>query len=139
MLRLSAFWGAPISPHGLLGRKNEPMGLKTNFGWTTAGIAGNGGSDPASVAFLSTKEGELKEQLELLFLNNFPAIKDNKKCHSKEAKFALQQLAESTKWNPELGKYSCGLPYKDGRKVAAKALNSVESRKTAVRRMELLK
>ena len=33
----------------LLGRKNEPIGLQTNFGWTTAGVAGNGGRDPAYV------------------------------------------------------------------------------------------
>ena len=74
----SWFVGEPI-----IGRKNEPIGLNTNFGWTTAGVAGSGGSDPASVAFLSSKEGELKEQLERLFTNDFPVIKDDKKEHSK--------------------------------------------------------
>ena len=53
-------------------------------------------------------------------------------------RFALQ-IAKSTKWNPELGKYSCGLPYKEGREEAAKVLNLVDSRKTAVRRIESLK
>ena len=67
----SFFVGEP-----LLSRKNEPIGLKTNFSWT---MAGNGGSDPAPVAFFLTKEKELKDQLEMLFLNNFPVIKDDKK------------------------------------------------------------
>ena len=38
-----------------------------------------------------------------------------------------------------MGKYSSGLPYKEGREEAEKVFNSVYSRKTAVRRMELLK
>ena len=63
----------------MLSRKNEPIRLKTNFSWKTAGIAGNGGSDPAPVAFFLTKEKELKDQLEMLFLNDFPVIKDDKK------------------------------------------------------------
>ena len=50
-------------------------------------------------------------------------IKDDKKEHSKEARFALEQLAESAKWDEKLGKYSCGLPYKDGREEAALKLN----------------
>ena len=130
----SWFVGEPV-----IGRKNEPIGLNTNFGWTTAGVAGNGGNDPALVAFLSTKEGKLKEQLERLFTNDFPVIKDDKKEHSKEARFALEQLAELAKWDLKLKKYSCGLPYKDGREEAAIKLNLVDSRKTAVRRMQSLK
>ena len=65
--------------------------------------------------------------MERLFINDFPVIKDNKKEHLKEARFALQQLAESAKWDSKLGKYSCGLPYKDGREEAAIKLNSVNS------------
>ena len=58
---------------------------------------------------------------------------------SRKAKYALEQLEETIKWDPVKGKYSVGLPFKQGRDKAASILRSVDSRATAEKRAWSLK
>ena len=58
---------------------------------------------------------------------------------SREARYALEQLKETTVWDVEAGKFKAGLPYKKGREKTAEILNSVDSEATARRRMMSLK
>ena len=53
--------------------------------------------------------------MRMIFERDFPIVQDDEKTLSREAKYALEQLEESVKWDEERGKYSAGLPYKFGR------------------------
>ena len=46
--------------------------------------------------------------MQKIFDNDFPIIKEDEMQLSREAKYALEQLEESIKWDPEKKKYSVG-------------------------------
>ena len=123
-----------------VGRKEQgPKAIRTMFGWTVAGSCGRKSDNNASVALLSVEDKRLKEDIQKIFNNDFPIVKEDELQLSREAKYALEQLEETIKWDPEKKKYSVGLPYKEGRDKAAKILRSVDSRATAERRAWSLK
>ena len=97
--------------------------------------------DHVSINLLtSSTDSDLRESIDRIFYNDFPWIQDeDKKDLSREARFALEQLRETTVWDVDAGKYKAGLPYKMGREKTAKILNSVDSEGTARRRMMSLK
>ena len=119
--------------------KKEPIATKNVFGWTLHGPDGTKGGGQASISLLSADDKVLKEQLEELFNRDFPPIMEEPNNLSREAKYALEQLKDSVKWNESKGKYSAGLPYKHGREKTAEMLNKVNSRATAERRAWSLK
>ena len=108
------------------------------FGWTIAGSCGKKLDSSASVAMLSTEDRRLKDDLQKIFTADFPPVEDELQL-SREAKYALEQLEETIKWDAEKKKYSVGLPYKQGREKAAEILRSVDSKATAERRAWSLK
>ena len=121
------------------GRRGEPVGRITAFGWTVEGRDGIKSDRNAYVSAISADDGELKESMRLIFERDFPVVPEDEKTLSREAKYALEQLQESVKWDEERGKYSAGLPYKFGREKTAEILRSVDSRATAERRAWSLK
>ena len=111
------------------GKRGEPVGRITEFGWTVEGRDGMKAEKSAYVSALSADDRELKENMRLIFERDFPVVQEDEKSLSREAKYALEQLEESVKWNEAKGKYSAGLPYKLGRDKTAeiyrKFLNSL--------------
>ena len=87
------------------------------------------------MAFLSTAEQELNEDLKSIFNQDFPAVASDSRVLSQQARYAHEQLKSSIKWNELEGKYSVGLPYKFGREKTAELLNSVNSSDMARKRM----
>ena len=100
-------------------KKQGPKAIKTMFGWTVAGSCGKKTDSSASVALLSVEDRRLKEDLQKIFTNDFPPLLDDELQLSREAKYALEQLEETIKWDERKKKYSVGLPYKQGREKAA--------------------
>ena len=136
----SAHIDSLIAIESSIGRKEQgPKAIKTMFGWTVAGSCGEKADSSASVALLSVEDRRLKEDIQKIFNNDFPVIKDDEIQLSREARYALEQLEETIKWDSERKKYSVGLPYKQGREKAARILRSVDSRATAERRANSLK
>ena len=119
--------------------RKEPVATKNVFGWTLQGPDGKKGDSQVSISLLSAEDKMLRDQLQSLFDRDFPPTVDHVHNLSREAKYALEQLEESVKWNEEKGKYSAGLPYKYGREKTAEILNNVNSRATAERRAWSLK
>ena len=109
------------------------------FGWTIAGSCGKKSDTKASVAMLSIEDRSLREDIQKIFNADFPPIVEDGIQLSREAKYALEQLEETIRWDTEKGKYSVGLPYKEGREKAAETLRSVDSKSTAVKRAWSLK
>ena len=120
------------------GKRDEPIAWSTAFGWTLGGLAGERGEitseledveDHVSINLLtSSTDSELRESIDRLFYNDFPWIRDeDKKDLLREARYALEQLRETTIWDVDAGKYKAGLPYKMGREKTAKILNSVDT------------
>ena len=105
--------------------------METAWGWTVAGLAGVKDSSGARVAFLSTEDQSLKDDVKKIFCHDFPREEEVKSKLSRQAEYAQQQLKESVKWIAEKGKYSCGLPHKYGREKTAEILNKVDSRSMA--------
>ena len=103
------------------------MAMKNVFGWTLQGPDGTKGGGQASILLLSADDKMLRDQLQSIFERDFPPGPDNLQNLSREAKYALEQLEESVKWNEDKGKYSAGLPYKFGREKTAEILNNVNS------------
>ena len=108
------------------GKRDEPIAWSTAFGWTLGGLAGERGEitseledaeDHVSINLLtSSADSELRESIDRLFYNDFPWIRDeDKKDVSREARYALEQLKETTVWDVEAGKFKAGLPYKQVR------------------------
>ena len=123
-----------------IGRKNQgPKAIKTMFGWTVAGSCGRKTDSKATVALLSVEDRKLKEDLQKIFTNDFPPIMEDELQLSREAKYALEQLEDTIKWDAEKKKYSVGLPYKQGREKSAQILRSVDSKSTAEKRAWSLK
>ena len=123
-----------------MGRKEQgPKAIKTMFGWTVAGSCGKKTDPSASVALLSVEDRRLKDDIQKIFHNDFPTVREDELQLSREAKYALEQLEETIRWDPERQKYSVGLPYKQGRDKAASILRSVDSRSTAEKRAWSLK
>ena len=123
-----------------MGQKNQgPKAIKTMFGWTVAGSCGKKSDSKASVALLSVEDRRLREDIQKIFNNDFPIVKDDELQLSREAKYALEQLEDTIRWDSENQKYSVGLPYKQGREKAANILRSVDSRVTAEKRAQSLK
>ena len=103
------------------------MAMKNVFGWTLQGPDGTKGGGQASILLLSADDKMLRDQLQSIFERDFPPGPDNLQNLSREAKYALEQLEESVKWNEDKGKYSASLPYKFGREKTAEILNNVNS------------
>ena len=71
------------------------------FGWTVAGSCGKKTDSSASVALLSVEDRRLKEDLQKIFTNDFPPLLDDELQLSREAKYALEQLEETIKWDEQ--------------------------------------
>ena len=123
------------------GERDQPIAINCAFGWRVEGPNGRkrGTRDEPSIHFFSAEDKELRESIERIFHMDFPKEKYDSDNLSREARYALEQLEKSVKWNPEKGKYSAGLPYKYGREKTAEILNSVDSKSTAQRRAWSLK
>ena len=121
------------------GRKEEPIGILTYFGWTAAGVAGKNTTEEVVIHRLSVDDENLKESMTRIFNNDFPAIEGEGASLSQEARYAAEQLRESVRWREKEGKYAAGIPWKEGREGAAKVLNRVDSKSMAERRMWSLK
>ena len=85
------------------------------------------------------EDRKLKEDIQKIFDNDFPIVKEDELQLSREAKYALEQLEDTIRWDAENKQYSVGLPYKQGRDKAASILRSVDSRATAEKRAHSLK
>ena len=82
-------------------RKQGQKAIKTMFGWTVAGSCGKKSDSSASVAMLSVEDKRLKEDLQKIFTSDFPPVIEDELQLSREAKYALEQLEETIKWDEE--------------------------------------
>ena len=54
----------------------------------------------------------------------FEKIDENKREMSLKDKYAIRQMKEGIKWDPEKGNYRTPIPHKDGRQATADVLNN---------------
>ena len=127
--------GAWIGGDVRRGTPNQPMGLRTQFGWTIVGSSGRG--DPTSISCnaLSTDNRILKDAIDKIFYNDFPAIVTEEEYgKSSDNRKAIRLLQESIYFCEERGKFVVALPWKYGRERSAEILNSVDSKGMALKR-----
>ena len=123
------------------GNKYQPTAIETIFGWTILGLAGKSNREHPSINFLGRKEKEFDRELiqKAFFETDFPFIDKETKSLSIEAQHALKQMQDTIKFDKEFKMYSVGLPYRVSREEAAKIMNNVDSKGTAIKRAWSLK
>ena len=122
------------------GRKTDPFAFHTLFGWTISGPTGKKGTDQMSTFKVSIDNVELRDKMDKIFMNDFPTVlSEDEVGDSYEAREAHKQIKESARFDEGKGKYISGLPWRNGRKEAAKILNAVDSDGMSIKRLESLK
>ena len=74
----------------------------------------------------------------MAFAGNFEPVKEEETAYSMEDKYAIKQMEESIRWDPKVGRYRVGLPYKLGREETAKRINHLDSDGMALDRLKRL-
>ena len=118
------------------GPSNQPMGIRTAFGWTIVGSQGRMNSTNITVSALSLDNDILKEDLQRIFYHDFPLVTEEENGNFQDNRKAVCLLENSIHFNKERGKFVLALPWKYGRQQSADILNSVDSRSMALRRLK---
>ena len=117
------------------GGPRDPIGLKTDFGWTVLGCGGQGPNPYLSINSTSISNTQLHDAFMKIFYHDHPCVSEEEMGPSVENQDAIRQLAESIRFDESLKKYVVALPWKFGREKAMETLNSLNSRSMAMRRL----
>ena len=109
--------------------------MKTEFGWTIAGMGGQGLPSAMSINSTSISSTQLHEAFMRIFYHDHPCVSEEELGCSRENQSAIKQLADSIRFDESLGKYVVALPWKHGREKSMEILNSLNSRSMAMRRL----
>ena len=118
------------------GPSNQPMGIRTAFGWTIVGSQGRTNSTNITVSALSLDNDLLKEDLQRIFYHDFPLVTEEEYGNSQDNRKAVRLLEDSIHFCEDRGKFVVALPWKYGRQQSADILNSVDSKGMALRRLK---
>ena len=131
----SAFVGGECKKGG----KADPIGIKTDFGWTIMGPSGSKkNSEDAVSNWAKVDEVAIREEMNVMFSEELAGHEDFEGA-SKEQRDALKQLKEGTHFDKVAGKYSAPLPFKGSREAATEKINDADSRTMALKRLSSLK
>ena len=133
----SAFVGGDCRKGG----KDDPLAVKTDFGWTLLGPSGGKKNKEKNVVvsnWVKVDEAAIREEVMQAFSDELAGHKDFE-GESKQQRDAIRQLEEGTFFNKEAGKYSAPLPFKGGRDAAMEKINDADSRAMALKRLASLK
>ena len=117
------------------GDPRDPIGIKTDFGWTVLGGGSNRPNPFLSVNSMSISNTQLHEAFMKIFYHDYPCVSEEEMGPSRENQDAIRQLAESIRFDETLGKYVVALPWKYGREKAMQVLNPLNSRAMAMKRL----
>ena len=125
-----------------IGAGNLPMGISTPIG---TGLIGPKGNDTDSrylacnfASFHSIDSGLMKE-IKRINAGEFEKVDENKREMSLSDKFAIRQMKEGIRWDPETGHYRTPIPHVKGRQATADALNELDSPTMALDRLHRTK
>ena len=118
-----------------MGAVGEPVAVKTLLGWTLVGTWSRQSRGDVAINFLSAEDSILHRDFQRLFMHDFGVVSEEELGESSENRHAIQQLADSIRFEPEVGKYVVGLPWRGGREHARATLNALDSRSMALKRL----
>ena len=118
------------------GKKDELIASNSSFGWYVSGKMGKRQSDAITLNAIATDNVNLKEDLDRIFYHDFPIVSEEEIGESRENHEAIQQLADSIRFDEKTGKYFVGLPWHFPRDQIAAILRGLDSRQMAMRRLK---
>ena len=87
------------------GANNQSLGVKTYFGWTVVGACGKSASSSITCNALSADNERLHQDIDRIFYNDFPIVKDQEMGLSQENRTAIKLLQEFIHFDEDLQKY----------------------------------
>ena len=96
------------------GPSNQPMGIRTAFGWTIVGAQGRMSSTNITISALYLENDILKEEIQRIFYHDFPLVLEEEYGNSQDNRKAVRLLEDSIQFNEEKGKFVVALPWKYG-------------------------
>ena len=120
-----------------VGEQDTPIALKTSFGWALIGPKSRGSCSATRCHFMSFQESdrEINDNLERLFARDFEKVDEGAIGMSVEDKYAIKQLEDSVRWDPEVQHYRVAIPWKYGREETARRINALDSDGLAIDRL----
>ena len=135
--------GAELARLWTLGERRDgggklPVGIATELGW---GLLGPRASSEASCAScnqasFSRIDPDISADVDAFFRRDFEKVDETAEAWSLEDKHAIRQLENTIRWDPLVKRYRVGLPYGENREAAAAVLNSVDSDRMALDRLQ---
>ena len=119
------------------GERDTVIALKTSFGWGLIGPKARGSRTAFPCHFMSFQvpEQEINENLDKLFARDFEKVDEGAVGMSVEDKYAIKQLEDSIRWDPEVVHYRVAIPWKYGREETARRINALDSDGLAIDRL----
>ena len=122
-----------------VGPKGTPIGVETDIGW---GLLGPKSIDDSSACCFCASfhpcQNDLSKELEMAFAGRFEPVEEEAVAYSVEDRYALKQMEETIRWDPAVGRYRVGLPWKLGREATAAEINGLDSDQMAFDRLRRL-
>ena len=124
----------------LNGTAEQPRAVNTRFGWTIIGPCIEEEVEDAALNCCNVEEAPLSEEISRLFRYDF-TMREGEKASpeenhpSRDDERAAQMIKETLRFDKDVGHYRCGLPWKNGRSVAASRFNAKASRRNALNRL----
>ena len=126
-------------PETYVDPKDKFCVIKSKFGWTVAGTIGKYGAPSAPYAGAVIANATVSQDVEKIFLHDFPTITDDQIRHSIDDRKAIAILEKGVRFDEELHRYVAPIPWRGGRDEAAAILNNCDSRSMALRRLFQMK
>ena len=126
----------------LKGTAEQPVAINTSFGWTVIGPCVDDETEGAAVNCCAVENEELplREEINRMFRYDF-VMREGEKASPEESHpsrdddRAVEMIKDTLKFDEDLGHYRCGLPWKNGRKVAASRFDAEASHRNARNRL----
>ena len=124
-----------------IGAVGTPMGISTSLGFGLIGPRNNTDSRYFACNFASFQniDSDLSNSIKRINAGEFEKISENRREMSLKDKYAIRQMKEGIRWDPEKGHYLTPIPFEDGREAAAEVLNDLDADTMAKDRLWRLK
>ena len=124
----------------LKGTAEQPVAINTKFGWTIIGPCVDEKVEDVAMNCCDVEESPLSEEINRMFRHDF-TMREGEKASpeenhpSRDDDRAVGMIKETLRFDENLGHYRCGLPWKNGRDIAASRFDAKASRRNALNRL----
>ena len=116
------------------GPRKTPTAMWTEWGYTLFGVSGQRDPSSAAVNLLGVDDAALKNDVTRIFYHDFPQVTPKEMGDSHENRRAILILSKGIRFDEQLQKYVCPLPWLKDREEVAAILNALNSKEMALRR-----